>query len=94
MGTGWEQILADRLVQVFGSQEIVGLIAIMMTTILIVALRPPTAVAFTAVALIILIFGGYLVAGQIGFLPMLWVGIAIGLALLIYYAWKRVGGQY
>jgi hypothetical protein len=92
MTTSWETTIGETLIRVFGGNEVLGIVGILIMSILIVALRPPTAVAFTAVGLTILIIGGSLIFGGMNTLPMLWFGIAFGVALIIYYAYRRISG--
>jgi hypothetical protein len=91
--TGWEDAIVAVLVKVFGSQQVLGIIAILVSTLFIVVMKPPEVVAMVAVGLIILLIASSFLGGY-GAIPMLFIGVAIAFSILAYFAYKRVGRDY
>jgi len=88
MTTGIETLIGETFLKVFGNGQVLGIVGILLTTILIVVMKPPEAVAITAVGLSVLfIISPFL--GGLGLIPILFGGLALGLAILIYLAVKR-----
>jgi hypothetical protein len=91
--TGWEDSLVSTFSHVFGSTEVMGIVFILVSTIIIVVMKPPEVVSMVAVGLIILLIAGNMWGG-FGTLPVLIIGLALAFSILIYFASKRVVRDY